>query len=97
MSTQRTMRVDIRSDYEQLKKNYEGAMGIIHAAQKDPIQNAWGARKNDGKDFNVVFEIIEDGGFVLLTITDNGLGLTGPWCEQTDNDYRKKFSLQQQQ
>ena len=89
MSKQRTMRVDIRSEYEQLKKKYEGAMGIIHAAQKDPIQNAWGAKKNNGKDFKVVFEIIEDDGLVLLTITDNGLGLTGPWCEATDPGYRK--------
>ncbi|MBG28383.1 MAG: hypothetical protein CMI31_00035 [Opitutae bacterium] len=89
MSKQRTMRVDIRSEYEQLKKKYEGAMGVIHASQKDPIQNAWGAKKNNGKDFKVVFEIIEDDGLVLLTITDNGLGLTGPWCEATDPGYRK--------
>jgi len=91
MSKMKTTRFDMRSDYEQLKKNYEGAMGIVHAAQKDSIQNAWGAKRNNGKGFKVVFELIEDGGFSLLTITDNGKGLTGPWCQEKDKDYRKKL------
>ena len=39
-------------------------------------------------DFTILFGALS---FSLLTITDNGLGLTGPWAQETDPGYRKKL------
>jgi len=59
---------------------------ISHAVQKDAIQNGWDPRKNrDGKGWKFTFELVENSGLTLLTMTDQGtFGLTGRRLKQED-------------
>jgi len=65
--------------------------GLVHGVQKDAIQNSWDARtdKKKGRDWALVFELIEGKGHRFLVFSDRGTtGLTGKVLspEQMDQD-----------
>lgn len=75
------------SHIRQVARGYRSgeAKGLAHGLQKDAIQNAWGARKNE-KKWGCSFELLQDSqGINYLLITDKGThGLTGKIYEDPD-------------
>jgi len=63
----------------QVADGYQVCKGIVHGVQKDAVQNAWDARKTKmGKEWAIVFELIEGEEHGFFTLTDRGTtGLTG--------------------
>jgi hypothetical protein len=79
-STTREMRTNFAAEINQIIENYNNhGMGILHALQKDNIQNSWGAKAvKKGRGFGVNIELIEKEDFTAVTFTDIGtFGLTG--------------------
>lgn len=77
----RVMRSNRAAEIHKLIKTYnEDGMGVLHALQKDNIQNSWGARKNlkKGIGFKVEIELVLEKDFKALIFSDSGThGLTG--------------------
>lgn len=78
--TRRQMRVNFLAEVKIIIEDYKNhGMGLLHALQKDNIQNSYGAKEfKKGNNFAVHIELIAENGFSAVTFTDSGTkGLTG--------------------
>ena len=89
-NSDRVMQSNRAAEIQKLIKTYnEDGMGVLHAVQKDNIQNSWGARKNlkKGTGFKVEIELINKENFKALIFSDSGTyGLTGTKFENLEEE-----------
>jgi hypothetical protein len=73
--------IEWRNTVDQIIAAYRIAprRGLVHGLQKDAIQNSWDAKvSSKGRDWKVMFELVQSGNRSYFTITDQGTtGLTG--------------------
>lgn len=77
--TRRTV-INWPNELKEIVDRYRGWTSISHGVQKDAVQNAWDARieRDDPKQWQLEFELIESKDFNLFVFTDQGTtGLTG--------------------